>query len=160
MITVQVTGAQDIEAYLHDLPDRIRAEGLVSVEDIIAELVSYTANDKLSGQVLQVQSGRLRNSLNGSAQIQGDLVVGTAGSYGVPYAGIQEYGGQTPAHDIFPNTAAALSFLWHGQSMIFSRVHHPGSKMPERSYLRSALLDMHDVILAELRDGVIRAVTK
>lgn len=159
-ITAEVTGVQDVLGWVRDLPDRIRQEGLASMEDLVAGLVSYTINDKLAGQVLTRRAGRLASSIFGSAVVSGDLVVGTLGSKGVPYAAIQEYGGQTGPHDIMPTAARALSFIWHGDRVFFSHVNHPGSKIPENSYLRSTLLDMHDVILEELREGVLRAIHK
>ena len=37
----------------------------------------------------------------------------------------------------------------HGAPVFAKIVHHPGSQIPARSYLRSALADMGDQILAE-----------
>jgi phage gpG-like protein len=157
---VEVTGVQNVTDWMRQLPDQIRAEGLTSMENLVSEMVSYVINDKLAGQVLTKRSGRLANSIFGSAVIAGEQVVGTVGSRGVPYAGIQEYGGTTPAHDIYPNAAKALSFMWGGERAIFAHVHHPGSKIPENSYLRSTALDMHGQILDELRTGVLRAIQR
>lgn len=157
-IYTEVTGVSDVVGWIQDLPDKIRTECLTSMENIVADVVGYVVSDKLSGQVLARRSGRLQASIYGSAAIQGDLVVGEIGSKGVPYAAIQEYGGQTSPHEIFPTAARALSFIWGGDRVFFAHVNHPGSKMPENSYLRSAILDMHEVILEEFRDGVLRAI--
>lgn len=95
----------------------------------------------LSGKVLNVRTGALRSSI-------GHEVVESNGRYtvrvfssNVPYAAIHEYGGQTKPHDIFPSKAQALHFFMGSKEVFAKSVHHPGSKIPERSYIRSALIE-------------------
>ena len=72
----------------------------------------------------------------------------------MPYADIQEYGGRTSPHDIVPVKAQALRFMMEGKTVFAKIVHHPGSLIPERSYLRSALSDMQNQIVSELEQAV------
>ena len=73
------------------------------------------------------------------------------GSYGdVKYAAIQEYGGKTAAHEILPDKGNVLAFLVAGAMHFARRVEHPGSIIPERSYLRSSLDEMSADIVAAL----------
>ena len=73
------------------------------------------------------------------------------------YAAIQEYGGKTSAHEILPAKGDVLAFVIGGVQHFARRVEHPGSLIPERSYLRSALDDMKDEILASLTDAATQA---
>ncbi len=89
-----------------------------------------------------------------SVSADADSVVASVASEGdVKYAAIQEYGGKTSAHEILPVKAQALAFVVGGAQLFARRVEHPGSLIPERSYLRSSLDDMRDEILAALADA-------
>jgi phage gpG-like protein len=72
------------------------------------------------------------------------------------YAAIHEYGGTTRAHVIEARKAKALAFQMGGQTVFFKRVNHPGSHMPERSFLRSALEEN----AGSIRDALERAVAE
>jgi phage gpG-like protein len=77
------------------------------------------------------------------------------GAYGdAKYAAIHEYGGRTSAHEILPAKAQALCFMVGGATRFARRVQHPGSNIPARSYLSSALQDSQEQIVAELSDAV------
>lgn len=53
------------------------------------------------------------------------------------YAAIHELGGQTPPHDIVPREKHAL--YWEGAAHPVKKVHHPGSVIPERPFIRPAI---------------------
>ena len=74
------------------------------------------------------------------------------------YAAIQEFGGRTAAHDIVPDKARALAFVVAGRRVFARIVHHPGSTLPARSYLRSSLADMAGEIAASLKATAIEAL--
>lgn len=112
----------------------------------------------LSGGVLQQRSGRLAGSIDVSVERSGGAVSATVGT-DVPYAGIHEYGGVIPAHEILPRSARALAFPWQGRERFFKRVELPAVQMPERSFLRSALAEMAPEIGAAMAAAVSRAVT-
>ena len=73
------------------------------------------------------------------------------------YAAIQEYGGKTSAHEILPAKGDVLAFVAGDGQHFARRIEHPGSVIPERSYLRSALEDMKDEIVAALADAAAEA---
>jgi phage gpG-like protein len=118
---------------------------------LLLELQRHVMQDKLSGQVLKVgQSDRLRRSIMvAGPKSDGKSFWGAVGT-NVEYAAIQEYGGRTPAHVIEPKNKKALAFEIGDETIIRRQVHHPGSVMPERSFLRSALRDMQDQIKTEI----------
>ena len=61
------------------------------------------------------------------------------------------------AHTILPSKGGVLAFVTGDGQHFARRVEHPGSLIPERSYLRSALADMNDEIVTALADAAARA---
>ena len=159
MLTVQLTGADALTKRLEDLPAAIQDALRAKAADLAERLRQHVADDKLSGQMLQARSGVLRASIAAEVNDDGGQIVARVFSMGdVRYAAIQEYGGRTAPHDIVPNKTKALAFLVHGAPVFAKVVHHPGSQIPARSYLRSSLADMGDRIIAEFRDAALDAL--
>jgi len=85
---------------------------------------AYAATRK-KGKILQITGHLARSILPFSGN-------GFAGlSTNVPYAAIQQFGGQTRPHIIKPKNAKALHF----GGKFFKVVHHPGSKIPAREFM-------------------------
>ncbi|MGH7490131.1 MAG: hypothetical protein ACREMY_31670 [bacterium] len=104
--------------------------------------------------------GPLYQSIGAEMEESTTAIGGRVFSEGVPYARIQEYGGTTRPHTIVPKNAKALVFMKSG-SLIFARkVNHPGSRIPERSYMRSTLHQMRPEIVEAISDAVGEEVTK
>jgi phage gpG-like protein len=124
------------------------------VRALTANLQRHIVADKLQGQVLNHRTGALSRSIQHVTDVQGDVATGRVFSSGdVKYAAIHEFGGRTPPHDIYPDKAQALAFMMGGEQIFAKVVHHPGSQMPERSFMRSGLADMADEIVASLREA-------
>ena len=159
MLNAQLTGADDLSARLADMPAAVRAALQAKAADLAERLRRHVVDDKLSGQVLQTRTGALKASI--AAEVSddaGQVLVRVFSSGDVKYAAIQEYGGVTAPHDIVPDKAKALAFVLHGGAVFAKRVHHPGSRIPARSYLRSSLADMAGQIIAEFKDAAIAAM--
>ena len=155
MISITITGDRELIARLERMPARVHDALLRKVTKLDLELEAKV-KEKLSGQVLNIVTGALRRSIHGTVEDGSTKVVGKVASSGdVKYAGIHEFGGRTPAHDILPSKAKALAFVMGGKQVFAKIVHHPGSNMPERSYLRSSLSDMKDEIVSELQQAVV-----
>lgn len=152
----ELTGVTETTGNVLSLDERIRREIHTELENDMAELATLVVTGKLAGQVLNKRSGRLSSAVSADVSEASGMVIGRTYVQGVPYAAIQEYGGQTGPHDIIPTVASSLMFPWNGDMVFARKVHHPGSKIPEASYLRSALFDMHDQILQDLQDATIR----
>jgi phage gpG-like protein len=159
MFTVAVTGADDRSANLATLPAVVQAALAAKAADLAKRLQAHVVQDKLSGQVLRSKTGALKASIMTGAEVDGDTIRFRVFSSDVKYAAIQEYGGQTPPHEIVPDKAKALAFMVGGKQVFATVVHHPGSKIPERSYMRSALADMAGQIATELKDAVLASVS-
>src|SRR5271154_6932377 len=127
MITVEITGAAEIAQAFNRLPAKVESSLVRQMGELEAELIDRV-RQKLSGEVLEPRSGALRDSIRGDNSV--GLVV-VVGSFGIPYAAIQEFGGTTSPHDIFPSTARVLAFVTgDGQEAFATVVHHPGSRIP------------------------------
>lgn len=151
MMSVALDGQDALQARLAALPAEMIA-GLSAKAAILAQkLADKVKEDKLSGGALQAVSGALRASIVATTVADGTSVFASVGSAGdVKYAAIQEYGGKTAAHDIVAVKAKALAFASGGATVFAKQVHHPGSTIPERSYLRASLAEMADEIVAAL----------
>jgi phage gpG-like protein len=158
MFALELDGLDDASARLEAYPAALAAALDAKAAELAEALVDLIQNDKLSGGVLNMRSGALRDSIAAEISADPDGLVASVGSEGdVKYAAIQEYGGKTGAHEILPVKARALAFVAGGVQRFARRVEHPGSLIPERSYMRSSLDDMRDEILAALADAAAEA---
>jgi phage gpG-like protein len=154
MFALQLDGLKEADARLTAYPAALTAALSAKAAELAAALADMVKNDKLSGGVLNARSGALRDSIAASVSADADGGVASVGSEGdVKYAAIQEYGGKTSAHEILPVKAQALAFVIGGAQLFARRVEHPGSLIPERSYLRSSLDDVRDEIVAALAEA-------
>lgn len=157
MFTVELKDTA-VRVRLTAMPGRVRAS-LYRKATALAVQLANLVRQKLSGQVLNVRTGNLRASIFEDVQQTSTAVTGKVGSSGdVKYAGIHEYGGTIPAHEIVPNKAQALAFIWQGKQQFFKRVQIPDVHMPERSYLRSSLSEMKQQIVEGLREAVLEGL--
>ena len=158
MVAVTPEGLEEASARLDAYPAALAAALNAKAANLSAALVDLIRNDKLSGAVLNVGSSALRDSIVASISADADGVVASVDSVGdLKYAAIQEYGGKTGAHEILPVKAQALAFIAGGAQRFARRVEHPGSLIPERSYLRSSLDEMKEEILDALSEAAAEA---
>ena len=158
MFALALDGLEETSARLNGYPAALQAALAAKADELAAALADLVKNDKLSGGVLNTRSGALGDSIAASVTADADGVLASVGSEGdVKYAAIQEYGGKTSAHEILPAKGNVLAFVVGDAQHFARRVEHPGSAIPERSYLRSALDDMKDEIVAALADAASEA---
>ncbi|HUK60247.1 MAG TPA: hypothetical protein VLV50_13535 [Stellaceae bacterium] len=117
-------------------------------------------SDKLGGAVLHRRSGRLAAAQETSVTTAPGALSVAAGfdPRAVPYGAIEEYGGTTRAHLIAVKQARALRFSLAGELAFAKSVHHPGSRIPARSFLRSALAEEADAARADTSDAAMEAL--
>ena len=147
-------GVDALDRAARRLSRRARATRSPPRRSTLAQALAEKVRDeKLSGQVLAARSGALRrlDRRRGLAN-DGDDVVATVGSFGdVKYAAIQEYGGRTGgARNPAGQGARRSRSSSAARCASRARVEHPGSTIPERSYLRSSLDEASDEIVAAL----------
>lgn len=162
IVTATLVGDKELVSRLDSLPRAVQQALKRKVTILALKLERKVKNDKLNGQVLNRISGRLARSIAYKVDVTDNSVYGRVFSSGdVKYAAIHEYGGTTAPHLILPKKAKALAFLSStGQQVFAQKVNHPGSKMPERSFLRSSLREMSSEISTEMKKTVIDTVRK
>lgn len=167
-LSVTIRGTDAVLAKLARKPAQLkRAIGLGLRAGAL--LVLRRASENLTGKVLNVRTGRLRQSLQFFARPDDGIAgVGT----NLVYASIHEFGGRTLPHLIkargwgllsIPRSGGARQLLvrtkkgkirktdYNAGLMVFRReVEHPGSTMPARPYLRPALRESVQEIKTEM----------
>ena len=151
-ITAEVVGDREVVAFLDAMPQRVH-DALVKKVTVLALQLEAKEKQKLSGDVLNVVTGRGRRSIFSSVEDDGTAVYGMTASDGTaPYLAVHEFGGKA-AYDIVPVKAKALHWVSGGKDFFAKIVHHPPAKM--RSFARSSLADMRAQIIVGLREAVI-----
>jgi phage gpG-like protein len=129
---------------------RANAQGLVS-----------RIRDKLSGQVLNVRSGALLQSITNSDTAAGSGLIGNAiardGS--AQYARIQEYGGRVGIPQVAPQTAKVLAIEYQGRLVFAKHAAAHIVDIPERSFMRSSLTEIEGRFRVEVRDAIDEALS-
>ena len=156
MLTVSITGDADMAAGLDGLPAATIA-AIHAKSGALADRLLARVQQKLGGEAPRTRTGELAASVSVDGPALTDDAI-TSLTATARYAAIQEYGGVTSPHDILPQRAKALAFLAGGQQVFARHVHHPGSHIPERSYLRSSLAELAPVIAAEMKAAVLAAM--
>lgn len=158
MLSIEFFGDKALEQKLQENPSVIRRALIAKVMSLTLKLEAHVKQDKLSGQVLHAKTGALRRAIASRFDLTDTTITGTVYVSGdVKYAHIHEYGGRTMPHDIVPVKAKALAFMMNGKQVFAKMVHHPGSVMPERSYLRSSLADMRNEIVSGIEETLTEA---
>lgn len=116
-----------------------------------ALLVQARTKTKLSGEVLNVRTGRLRRSINEAVTEEPSRVVGSVGT-NVEYARVHELG-----FDGVVSVREQLRISKRGKAFTV-RAHERHVHLPERSFLRSSLHELAPEIRGEFEAAVQRAV--
>lgn len=148
MITATVIGGEEVVQRFMHMPDALRSALTKEVREIAIKLQRHVVADKLTGQVLHVRSGTLRRSINQKVISEPGMVLGIVGT-NVKYGFLHEFGETVPAH-IRMITKVFGHPLKDGPKAVQVKSY----KMPERSFLRSALLDMKPEIEQRVKDAV------
>ena len=139
-----------VVAKLGSTPAKLR-DDIASLIERSVEAVAELARDKLSGEVLNEKTGRLKASIAATASGMTGRITSDA-----PYARIEEYGGRIEVPDIVPRAAKALAFEYEGKLVFAKHAAAHAVSIPERSYLRNALAESAQTFV----DGVRKVVTE
>jgi len=124
---------------------------LVEKVNALDALLQQTIVRKLSGEVLNVITGKLVRSVEMiPATISGDVIEGgvQAGGGLAFYGKFQELGTSGP-YEIMASKAKALAFMVGGKQVFARHVTHPG--LPARSFVGSSVQELGPRIIAELQ---------
>lgn len=161
-LNVTITGDKELIARFKSMPNAVNQALYTKVLSLTLRLENLVKTGKLNGQVLNRITGALARSIHSVTDRSASYVLGRVFSSGdVKYAAIHEYGGHTAPHIIEPKKASVLAFAGKSGDTVFAkRVNHPGSRIPERSYMRSSLRDMSTEISLGMKEAVVLAVQK
>jgi phage gpG-like protein len=162
ILNITITGDARVIEGLGRLPSAINQALYAKILSLALKMERNVKVGKLNGQVLNRITGALSRSIQHEVLRSENRVLGKVFSSGdVKYAAIHEYGGTTAPHIIVPKKASVLAFVGSSGGMVFTKkVNHPGSKMPERSFLRSTLTDMSTEISLGMKEAVVQAVRR
>lgn len=123
------------------------------------ELQAYIKSSKLSGQVLKNRTGTLRRSINRKIVETPHSLQAFVGT-NVKYARPHEYGfeGTVNVKDHLRLVKQAWGRELRTPVWANVKAHQREVKLPERSFLRSALLDKRSKILTELNVAINKPV--
>ncbi|MCL2658771.1 MAG: HK97 gp10 family phage protein [Betaproteobacteria bacterium] len=169
-------GDKEVIERFQALPGRARDALRDSIGRMALRLQRSVKQNKLSGQALNVRTGRLRRSIDQVVVEQDGGIVGVV-STDVEYAHAHEYG--------FEGTVTVKAHLrrsreqmrkaiigksgfetkrskkkWAGKGETLVRSHSRTMNISERSFLRSALHEMESEIRQDMRQSVSKAITK
>jgi phage gpG-like protein len=167
-LRIMLIGNEAAQAKMVALPAQMSAAMRKAMERSLA-LIYRRVMANLTGSVLRVQTGRLRQSVQTEVTSDTTGIIGT----NVEYAAIHEYGGQTRPHQ-YRARGAVMRFvdprftgpvqrtsrggkIFKGarSGVVFAKwIDHPGSTMPARPYMRPALRDSQPEIVEAFRKGI------
>lgn len=161
MIEITVTGQDRVYAMLKGLPPRVFGEVKDEVSRLTIALLRYVKERKLSGDPLHNRTGTLRAKVNQRVVSDAQAVVGTVGVK-LSYAAAHEFGvdKEVQVKEHLVRIKQAFGKPLASPVTFIMPAHGRHMKLPQRSFLRSALKDMSPEIQKGLRDALARAVRK
>ncbi len=152
MADKSVTGDREVIADLRRFDAAARGELQKGIGRIALKLLTRVKAQKLSGQALNVRTGRLRRSITQRVEASADEINGIVGT-NVEYGKFHEYG---------RSVKAELKQHRDGfkAGLTASKPEVNPDDLPPRSFLRSALAELkkEGVIEAEISAAIDRAV--
>lgn len=160
MITGMLIGSEHLTPFLRNITASTQVELEKSITVLTLKLLRNVKESKLSGQVLKNRTGTLRRSINQRVDTTSTGVTGTVGT-NKSYAAVHEYGfdGQVTvrAHMRQIKQAFGVALKTPKEIQVNSFSRH--MRMPERSFLRSALREMDNEIKTEISAALKRALS-
>ena len=138
------------------LPDIAQQIILAKVEAFTEKMADLAGN--LMDERLGSKTGRLNaSSIQSEVKVIDGKVQGRVFIEGIPYARIQEQGGQTGPHAIYPVNAKVLAFIAAtGDKVMARKVMHPGGVIQGKHFMKDAYRQMGP----ELSRGLKRALVE
>lgn len=135
-IKLKVTGNKELSSRLQRINGQLIAALRVGIHKALIELEGEVKT-KLSGKVLNVQTGTLRRSIGRKISQFGNQITGFIGT-NLKYGRIHEFGGEIKIKKAKWLRFKTRDGKWHSVKKV---------TMPERSYLRSTLREKESQVL-------------
>lgn len=149
----------DSDIALSKHADQIAQAVKQSIGRSTLKLLNKVKREKLSGQILNVRTGRLRRSITQKIIESSDAYSGIVGT-NVEYAAGHEYGfkGSVNVREHLRTVKQAWGKSIQPKKVLI-KAHSRQVDLPEKSFLRSALQDMRTEIKADLQMSIGRSVS-
>ena len=155
MITAKLVGSEKLVRRVEFMPQRLHDELKRYIKAFTLQLTAKVKADKLSGQVLNVRTGRLRRSIHPEVIESPGRITGIVGT-NVVYAGRHEFGGTVQVKEHLRTIKQAWGRPLKEPKTITVKAHNVNVK--ERSFLRSSLKEMEDQFYQGVDSAVRRAL--
>lgn len=157
-VQVEITGATKVVADLGQFSDKSQKSLRKAISRIVIKLQALV-KVKLSDDVLNVKSGRLRRSINQQVKTGTQTIEGSVGT-NVVYAAAHELGfhGTVTVSEHLRFQRLAWGKEMKDPHYVTVSAHPMKMNLPERSFLRSALREQGDDIDTNLNSAVQEAI--
>ena len=154
MITAQLFGTEKLVAKFGRMGGSVQSSLQYTMERLAIKLTRHIKEDKLTGQMLKVQTGTLKRSINYRVTKGPQSITATVGT-NIIYARVHEYG--------FSGTVTVREHLrtvkqvWGKPVTPFVQTvsaHQARRNIPQRSFMRSSLADMRSEIIERMSAAV------
>ena len=149
-----IVGDDELRAKFQRASGSIDGKLVDSMGRITIRLQAHVVRDKLSGQVLKVRTNNLRGSIHQEVVRDGSGIVGRVGT-NVEYAAFHD---TQSVREHLRIIKMAFGKRLKSPKKIVVRAHARHVDYPEKSFLRTALNDQRDEIMAELGNAVKEAI--
>lgn len=155
MLRMEFIGGDVLAAVLRSYGDKVQTAIVQSVGRSALRLQREVMQNRLSGQVLNVRTGNLRRSIHQQVTSSGSAVIGEVNT-NVRYGKAHEYGfaGTVNVKASLRQVRQAFGRPLKSPRYVQVRAHSRNVRLPERSFLRSALRDMKPMIETDLQKSI------
>ena len=153
---IEIKGDEAAIARFETLPPKLRASLKKKISYLTLYLENYIKTEKLSGQVLNVVTGRLRRSIFSRVVDTDTTVEGSVSSSGdVKYARIHEFGFDGD-ETVRAHTREIKTAFGHAiaPKRVEVKEHTRHMVMPERSFMRSSFRDLKTMLQQGIQDAM------
>lgn len=156
-LTIDVVGANRLRNF--DRQPEIVQRILLAKIEAFTDKLARTAGDLMSER-LQSKTGRLTSDkIQTEVTQEGSRVTGKVFVAGVPYAKIQEEGGTTRPHEIYPRNGKVLAFIGAtGEKVVARSVYHPGGTIQGKHFFKDAYRQMAPEISRGLKKALVDGI--
>lgn len=157
----EVIGSSQVVERIKRITPNVRTALFERVQRLTIKLQRHVVEEKLQGQVLNVRTGRLQRSIQQAVTNSESAVTGVV-STAVKYARPHEYGFQGTVNVKAHLRTIKVAFGKDLKEPVEVNVsaHTMRMNLPERSFLRSSLVDMKDEIVEGIRQAAIEGARK
>ena len=155
MLKMEFIGGDVLAAVLRSYGDKVQTAIVQSVGRSALRLQREVMQNRLSGQVLNVRTGNLRRSIHQRVTNTGSAVIGEVNT-NVRYGKAHEYGfaGTVNVKASLRQVRQAFGRPLKNPRYVQVRAHSRNVRLPERSFLRTALRDMKPMIETDLQKSI------